>query len=183
MSAAYRVGLVPALPCIPCDLAGARWSLVALDPSTPVRSGGFVASAGDIVPYRLWPAPKPRALVLLLHGALDYSGAFDELGPFYTPSTAIRLLGDPMVLRSIRPAALLGLFNLARTAVEKVFPNAPHLLLHWKDNKQVTQQLLEWIDASWQKDLVVSGRNDSVGRGRIPEERCLLPLTQHEREA
>lgn len=341
MSAAYRMGLAPALPGDQCDLAGARWSLVALDPATPMRSGSFVASDGDNVPYRLWPAQRPRALVLLLHGALDYSGAFDELGPLfarrhisalaidqrgfgatatrghwsgknrmirdvleaatflrmryrydlplfivgesmgaalavhsaarapdlelsglvlaapgaisglwrrffgglvtrilnvllpnggltierihawnYTPSTAIRLLGDPMVLRSIRPSTLVGLFNLARSAVDEAehvripvltmvgehddvlrircikqlhdhlagekqwtfFPNAPHLLLHWKDHERVTQRLFEWIEAARRRNLVVSGRNGSAGRGRISEERCLIPLTQRERE-
>src|SRR5215831_20817437 len=75
------MGLAPFLPADPSDIAGARWSLVARDPSTPMRSGGFRASDGQTVPYRLWPAKSPRALVLLLHGALDYSGAFDELGP------------------------------------------------------------------------------------------------------
>ena len=81
MSAAYRMGLAPSLPADLSDFEGARWSLVARDPSTPLRSGGFVASDGETIPYRLWPAKEPRALVLLLHGALDYSGAFDEFGP------------------------------------------------------------------------------------------------------
>ncbi len=81
MSAAYRLGLAPFLPANPSDIACARWSLVAHDPSTPMRSGGFAASDGETIPFRLWPAKNPRALVLLLHGALDYCGAFDELGP------------------------------------------------------------------------------------------------------
>jgi alpha-beta hydrolase superfamily lysophospholipase len=83
MSAAYRLGLAPFLPANPSDIACARWSLVAHDPSTPMRSGGFAASDGETIPFRLWPAKNPRALVLLLHGALDYSGAFDELGPHF----------------------------------------------------------------------------------------------------
>lgn len=342
MSAAYRMGFATALAPDRSDIASARWSLMALDPATPMRSGGFVASDGNTIPYRLWPARKPIALVLLLHGALDYSGAFDELGPLfarrrisalaidqrgfgatstrggwrgrnrmirdvieaalflrmrydyqlplfivgesmgaalavhcaarapdlelsglvlaapgaiaglwrrfiggllaralrlilphggltiervqawdYTPSTSIRLLSDPMVLRRIRPATLVGLFKLARTAVEEAknvpipvltlvgerddilriscikrlherlagekqwacFPEAPHLLLHWKNNSQVTEKLFEWIDSRGKERLVASGRNASVGRGRIPEERCSIPLTRQEREA
>lgn len=58
-----------------------RWSLAALDPEAHVLSGTFVASDEALVPYRLWQAEAPRALVLLLHGAFDYSGAFDEIGP------------------------------------------------------------------------------------------------------
>src|SRR5690242_2875178 len=81
MSAAYRMGLAPSLPADRSDIDGARWSLVGRDPSTPMRSGAFSATDGQTIPYRLWPARDPRALVLLLHGALDYSGAFDELGP------------------------------------------------------------------------------------------------------
>jgi len=306
MSAAYRLGLAPFLPTSPGDVACARWSLVAHDPSTPMRSGGFAASDGETIPFRLWPAKKPRALVLLLHGALDYSGAFDELGPQFArhglsalaidqrgfgatstrgrwsgrsrmihdvieailflrmrydsdlplfvvgesmgaavavhsaarapdldltglvlaapgavsglwprvlgsligrlfrvvlpnggvriervsawehaPSAAIRLLSDPMVLRHIRPATLLGLLELSNRAVEKAkqvhvptltmagerddvlrigcirrlhdglagekqwayFSDAPHLLLHWKNNERVVQLVLRWIDA------------------------------------
>ncbi|MGD0143977.1 MAG: alpha/beta fold hydrolase [Rhizomicrobium sp.] len=33
------------------------------------------------MPYRLWPAAHPKGIVLLLHGAFDYSGAFDDIGP------------------------------------------------------------------------------------------------------
>jgi alpha-beta hydrolase superfamily lysophospholipase len=305
MSAAYRMGLAPSLPADHSDMAGARWSLMARDPSTPMRTGGFAASDGQSVPYRLWPAKNPRALVLLLHGALDYSGAFDELGPQFArhglsalaidqrgfgatstrgrwggrnrmirdvieaalflrmryrydlplfvvgesmgaalavhsaarapdlelaglvlaapgavsglwrrivgsvlarifhivlpnggfkiervsawdfaPSSAIRLLSDPMVLRHIRPATLVGLFGLSHSAVQEAehvrvpvltmvgerddilriecirrlhdglagekqwafFPDAPHLLLHWKNNDRVVQLLIDWID-------------------------------------
>lgn len=58
-----------------------RWSLAATDPDANLLSGSFAASDGARVPYRLWAAPEPRALILLLHGAFDYSGAFDEIGP------------------------------------------------------------------------------------------------------
>ncbi len=33
------------------------------------------------MPFRLWRADAPRAAVILLHGAFDYSGAFDTIGP------------------------------------------------------------------------------------------------------
>jgi alpha-beta hydrolase superfamily lysophospholipase len=64
------------------SLADRRWSLEALDPALGVRAGSTVAGDGATIPYRLWQAVgEPRALVLLLHGAFDYSGAFDEIGP------------------------------------------------------------------------------------------------------
>jgi acylglycerol lipase len=58
-----------------------RWSLEASDPATTLLSGRFSASDHAAVPYRLWPAVRPHAVVLLLHGAFDYSGAFDDIGP------------------------------------------------------------------------------------------------------
>jgi len=305
MSAAYRMGLAPSLPADRSDIDGARWSLVAHDPSTPMRSGAFSATDGQTIPYRLWPARDPRALVLLLHGALDYSGAFDELGPRlarhrlsalaidqrgfgatstrgtwggqermirdvieaalflrmrygsdlplfvlgesmgaaiaihsaawvpdldlaglvlsspgavsglwrrivggllarifrfclpnggfriervsasdHAPSAAIRLLGDPMVLRQVRPETLFGLLRLSLSAIDEAehvrvpvltmvgerddvlrldcirrlhdglagekqwayFADAPHLLLHWKDNDRVVRMVLGWVD-------------------------------------
>jgi alpha-beta hydrolase superfamily lysophospholipase len=41
----------------------------------------FPLSDGALAPYRLWQADTPKALLVLLHGAFDYSGAFDEIGP------------------------------------------------------------------------------------------------------
>lgn len=241
MGEVFRLGFELSAPAERTSLADARWSFSALGPEGRVRSGVFAASDGDAVPYRLWQAAPPaRALVLMLHGASDYSGAFDEIGPrfaahgltafaidqrgfgatatrgtwrgknrmirdvleaiFYlrarygaalpvfivgesmgaalavhaaarapdldlagivlaapgaisgtlrrlfgsalmrilrffapnggivverisgwefTPGAAIRLLGDPMVLRRIRPAMLFGLFKLARSAVDE----------------------------------------------------------------
>jgi alpha-beta hydrolase superfamily lysophospholipase len=63
------------------SVSDARWSLTGLDPSTLVRTGCFEASDGESVPYRIWPAKAAKAMVLLLHGATDYCGAFDEIGP------------------------------------------------------------------------------------------------------
>jgi alpha-beta hydrolase superfamily lysophospholipase len=62
-------------------LADMRWSLSAIDPRAHMRYGAFAASDGAQVPYRLWRARHPRAQLLLLHGACDYSGAFDEIAP------------------------------------------------------------------------------------------------------
>src|SRR6185312_2230149 len=58
-----------------------RWSLVAADPAANLVCGAFPTADGQVAPYRLWRAERPAALVLLLHGAFDYSGAFDEIGP------------------------------------------------------------------------------------------------------
>jgi alpha-beta hydrolase superfamily lysophospholipase len=82
MAEAFRVGFRRIAPRVRVNAPSAmRWSLGALDPAAQVLSGTFVASDEALVPYRLWQAEKPRALVLLLHGAFDYSGAFDEIGP------------------------------------------------------------------------------------------------------
>src|SRR3954447_23263449 len=63
-----------------------RWALTALDPANSnLLCGAFQASDGADVPYRLWtPAGDPRAMIVLLHGASDYAGAFDEIGPLLT---------------------------------------------------------------------------------------------------
>jgi alpha-beta hydrolase superfamily lysophospholipase len=62
-------------------LADMRWSLASIDPRARMRCGAFTASDGAAVPYRFWQARHPRAVLLLLHGACDYSGAFDEIAP------------------------------------------------------------------------------------------------------
>lgn len=51
------------------------------DPRARMRSGSFCASDGVAIPYRLWPSDRTAATVLLLHGAFDYSAAFEEIGP------------------------------------------------------------------------------------------------------
>jgi alpha-beta hydrolase superfamily lysophospholipase len=57
------------------------WADVGTDPRARMRYGFFRASDGAEVPYRLWPGRETAATVLLLHGAFDYSAAFDEIGP------------------------------------------------------------------------------------------------------
>jgi alpha-beta hydrolase superfamily lysophospholipase len=57
------------------------WADVGADPGAHLRCGQLVASDGAVIPYRLWRAREARAAVLLLHGAFDYSAAFDEIGP------------------------------------------------------------------------------------------------------
>jgi alpha-beta hydrolase superfamily lysophospholipase len=60
-----------------------RWSLAALD--SHVLCGKMAASDGARLPYRFWPARgEARAALLMLHGACDYSGAFDEVAPKLT---------------------------------------------------------------------------------------------------
>lgn len=63
------------------DVQDRRWSLAAADPAAGLHSGAFALSDGAMAPYRLWQAEAPKALILLLHGAFDYSAAFDEIGP------------------------------------------------------------------------------------------------------
>ncbi|HTP78352.1 MAG TPA: alpha/beta fold hydrolase [Rhizomicrobium sp.] len=81
MQGAYRFGFETASGEDLCGVDEARWSLVGADPSLPLLSGQFPASDGASVPYRLWPARAPRALLLCLHGAFDFCGSFDEIGP------------------------------------------------------------------------------------------------------
>ena len=81
MNGAYRLGFEFTAPEDQRTLDDARWSLTGLDPSFRVRTGSIDGSDGEKIPYRLWRADEPRGLVLLLHGATDYSGAFDEIGP------------------------------------------------------------------------------------------------------
>ena len=75
--AGYRIALRQALVGNP-SVDDVRWALQALD--RRVRYGAFAASDGADIPYRLWLPKRPRAALLLLHGACDYSGAFDSVG-------------------------------------------------------------------------------------------------------
>jgi acylglycerol lipase len=80
--AAYRLGLRRSLPEPQGEPADARlWANIGVDPRARLRCGRFRASDGADIPYRLWRAKQPRAAILLLHGAFDYSAAFDEIGP------------------------------------------------------------------------------------------------------
>ncbi|MEI9992732.1 MAG: alpha/beta fold hydrolase [Rhizomicrobium sp.] len=82
MGEVFRLGFELSAPAESPSVADARWSFWAADPANRLRTGAFTASDGAAVPYRLWQStPAARALVLLLHGASDYSGAFDEIGP------------------------------------------------------------------------------------------------------
>jgi len=281
------------------------WDIGA-DPRARVRCGSLVASDGAGIPYRLWPAREPSAVVLLLHGAFDYAAAFEEIGPKLarsgftalaidqrgfgatgsrgtwsgtsrmtedaleaarvllersewkkplfilgesmggavavhaaasdkipqlhgvvlvapgalasrirqllltflahavrviagnseivferlagwdlTPAAAIRLIGDPLVIRRIRPEMLCGMADLAQSAVSeagfvttpvltmvgardelvrvacvrrlfdnlagdkcwRAFPEAPHLLLHWRRSSEILREAVAWMTA------------------------------------
>ncbi len=83
MTALFRFGLCQTVPRSSDHLIeDVRWSLAALDPGVGrLRCGAIKASDGAEIPYRLWLAKRPRAAILLLHGACDYSGSFDEIAP------------------------------------------------------------------------------------------------------
>ncbi len=80
MNGGFRLALMPRMDDA-VRVEDVRWSLDALDPAARLRCGAFVARDGARVPFRLWRADAPRAAVILLHGAFDYSGAFDTIGP------------------------------------------------------------------------------------------------------
>jgi acylglycerol lipase len=63
------------------SLSEIRWAFEAADPTAPVLCGTFPASDRASVPYRLWLTEHPSSVVLFLHGAFEYSGAFDEIAP------------------------------------------------------------------------------------------------------
>jgi acylglycerol lipase len=83
MAAVFRFGFRETVPWSSDHLVeDVRWSLAAMDPRIGrLRCGSFAASDGAEIPYRLWLAKRPRASILLLHGACDYSGSFDEVAP------------------------------------------------------------------------------------------------------
>jgi alpha-beta hydrolase superfamily lysophospholipase len=83
MRALFRFGLCTAGAEAAVDrVMEARWSLAAINPmGLRLRCGAFAASDGAHVPYRLWLPREIRAGILLLHGACDYSGAFDDVAP------------------------------------------------------------------------------------------------------
>jgi alpha-beta hydrolase superfamily lysophospholipase len=86
MSGTYRVAIHWRAEEFPRQASAkdAHWSLAAVDPIARVMVGTLRASDGVAIPYRLWRSrAEPRGLVVLLHGAFDYSGAFDEIGPIF----------------------------------------------------------------------------------------------------
>jgi acylglycerol lipase len=117
MSQAYRLGLGGGPdPNLAVDT---RWSVVTFDSAAPMRMGSFVASDGALVPYRLWPAASPRALVLLLHGALDYSAAFNELAPRFSHRGITALAIDQRGFGATRTRGLWGgLERMIRDVIE-----------------------------------------------------------------
>ena len=86
LSRAYRLGIgfrapEPLAGRLRNRVDSLHWENAGVDPKARLRCGTFAASDGADVPYRLWLAREPRAVVLLLHGAFDYAAAFDEIGP------------------------------------------------------------------------------------------------------
>jgi acylglycerol lipase len=78
----YRLGWELSLPEPRSETASTRlWTDISADPRGRMRRGRLKASDGADIPYRFWRAEKSAAAVLLLHGAFDYSAAFDEIGP------------------------------------------------------------------------------------------------------
>jgi len=85
-----------------------------------VRRGFLEGDRRYALPYRLWVPQQPRAAVLLLHGACDYSGAFDAICPefarrnfaalafdqrgFWQTATRGRWAGGKRMARDIRAA-------------------------------------------------------------------------------
>jgi alpha-beta hydrolase superfamily lysophospholipase len=53
------------------------------DSGAAIIDNSFVTRDGLRLPLRRWEAPKPRAIVVALHGMSDYSEAFDLPGPWW----------------------------------------------------------------------------------------------------
>lgn len=80
MSNSFHLGYEFSPPQEKRSIYDARSPLAGLHTTASEPTDSFTASDGEQVPYRVWRATEPRALALLLHGAFDYSGAFDEIG-------------------------------------------------------------------------------------------------------
>ena len=80
MSDSFHFGYEFTQPDEQRSIYDARSPLADRATSASEPTDSFRASDGAQVPYRVWRAETPRALVLLLHGAFDYSAAFDEIG-------------------------------------------------------------------------------------------------------
>jgi hypothetical protein len=103
MSQAWRLGFEFSAADDAHSADDARWSLTGFMPAAPLRTGSFAASDGADVPSRLWPVKQPRALVLLLHGATDYSGAFDEIGPQFAAQSRVAFVSVDAHTRPCSP--------------------------------------------------------------------------------
>ena len=80
MSNDFHFGYEFSPPAERRSIYDARSPLSSLRSTESEPTDSFTASDGAQVPFRVWRAATPRALALLLHGAFDYSGAFDEIG-------------------------------------------------------------------------------------------------------
>ena len=80
MSESFHFGYEIHPPAEKRSIYDARSPLAGANSGVSEATDSFTASDGAQVPYRVWRAEAPRALVLLLHGAFDYSAAFDQIG-------------------------------------------------------------------------------------------------------
>ena len=80
MSDSFHFGYELYPPAERRSIYDARSPLAGLNSDVSEATDSFTASDGAQVPYRVWRAETPRALALLLHGAFDYCGAFDQIG-------------------------------------------------------------------------------------------------------
>jgi alpha-beta hydrolase superfamily lysophospholipase len=101
------------------------WADVGADPAARLRCGTLKASDGADIPYRVWHARDAQAAVLLLHGAFDYSAAFDEIGPRLARRGFAALAIDQ---RGFGASASRGTWAGARRMVEDASDAAAFLL-------------------------------------------------------
>ena len=80
MSDTFHLGYELYPPDEKRSIYDARSPMAGKGSAGPEATDSFTASDGAQVPYRVWRAAAPRALVLLLHGAFDYCAAFEEIG-------------------------------------------------------------------------------------------------------
>jgi len=92
---------------------------VGADPRARMRCGSFRASDGATIPYRLWQAKESVAAVLLLHGAFDYSAAFEEIGPKFARNRLTSLAIDQRGFGATKSrGAWAGIERMAMDAIE-----------------------------------------------------------------
>jgi alpha-beta hydrolase superfamily lysophospholipase len=136
-------GTWPGAATMAADAAAAACFLLArMPPATPLfvlgeSIGGAVAihaAANGLIPQlrglvlaapgALASAFRQRLLVWLAAGVRALAGdaelVFERLSGWeLTPAAAIRLIGDPLVMRRIRPPMLCGMADLARSSVSE----------------------------------------------------------------